>query len=593
MKTIYIKILLLLGGFSLLFSGCRRENALNLDVSSVESLYAPESGVDYDLDPAGEDIAFLWSAATAADEGLVVYEVVFDRETGDFSHPVYRVCSDAKGLKTSALITHKQLNKAAAAAGAAAGETITLRWSVSSSKGDGRMISSESRLITVKRLNGFVDIPAQLFMSGDGAESGQQFLPLSDGEFEIFTHLKGGVPFSFVSALSGASQTYSLDGEILVADGSSTVPDDGEYRIVVDFNSAAVTCSRIESFDLYFSPYGSPLGEFVYQGFGVWKSTKTTINLKEESYGLEERYKFRVTCENGIELWYGSASLDNNPPTSTTSADYYNLYLLSTENIWDYTYKFNHDLNGQDVDITVKMQAPGVYTHTITLTETDDGDENQKEFPSQLYMSGAGAEVGQEFRKLSDGVFEIYTLLRARQNFSFVDALEGENVKTYSIKNGSVIERGSSQVITEAPYRIELDFNTGQAIMTLISDVELFFPKTNKAMFNFNYKAQGEWVAERVMIDLYDPEHDEYEDRYKFRFVVNGGFEEWFGSSKIDNIPPDTNTPADYYYVYLLNDTELWNYTYKFDRNMHGIYVDMSIRMYGSNYTHEITRIYE
>ena len=593
MKTKHIKTVLLLSLLPFVFSGCRKENALNLDVSRVESLYAPESGVGYDLDPAGEDVAFLWSAATAADEGLVVYEVVFDREDGNFSHPVYRVCSDDKGLKTSALITHKQLNKAAAAAGAGAGETVTLRWSVASSKGDGRMVSTESRLITVKRLNGFVDIPAQLFMSGAGAEADMQFTPQADGEFEIFTQLKGGEPFSFVSATSGTSQSYSMDGEILVADGTSTVSEDGVYRIVVDFNSAAVTCSRIEAFDLYFSPYGSPLGEFVYQGLGVWKATKVTVNLKEESYGLEERYKFRVTCEGGAELWYGSASLDNNPPTSTTAADYYNLYLLSTENIWDYTYKFNHDLNGQDVDITVRMQANAAYTHVITLAETEDEGEVQKELPARLYISGAGSEEGQEFRKISDGVFEIYTLLRARQNFSFVDALEGDEVKSYSIKNGAVVERGSTQVVTEAPYRIELDFNTERAVMTLISDVELFFPKTNRAMFEFKYRAQGEWVAEHVMIDLYDPEHDEYEDRYKFRFVVNGGFEEWFGSSKIDNIPPDADTPADYYYVYLLDDTELWNYTYKFDRNMHGVYVDMSLRMQGTNYTHEITHEYE
>ncbi|MGV8134176.1 MAG: SusE domain-containing protein [Mangrovibacterium sp.] len=587
MKSIFIKHLLLLSLTLAAFSGCvDDENALNLTVNRVENLISPDNGVKYALDPAGDRIPFLWSAATAGDKGLVVYEVVFDRIEGDFSNPTYRIAADDKGVKNSAYITHKLLNKAAAAAGAKAGETITLKWTVASSKGDGRMLSQESRQVTVTRLNGFVDVPPELYMNGEGAEAKQQFTSISDGEFEIYTSLKAGKSFSFADGTTGTPQEYSSSGVTLEMGGSTTVSEDGVYKISVDFNSAVVSYTLIKSLEMFFPPKESVIATLDYQGVGIWKAKKMPVEFN----GSDERYKFRFLREDGSYDWFGSKNYDNQRPTETTSENYYYLYAApvpwDTESLFAYTYKFMGVYNGTDVDVTVFMQAGNYYYHTIVPAEKE---EVQKEIPDKLYINGPGSESGQQFKKLSSGVFEIYTYLEANKDFNFVTGLEGD-VNSYSVKNQALVEKGSSQVFAGSPYRIKVDFNTDVVTTTIISKVELYFAPTDKIMFSFDYAEKGEWKATNVTVALKQESWGK-DERYKFRFTVNGGFVEWFGSSKIDNGRPNPDEAPSYYFLTLLEDTGRWVYTYKFILDLDGKNIDMCVRMNG-DYTHEITKVY-
>lgn len=565
------------------FSGCvDDESALDLTVDRVESLNLPDNGVKYELDPAGEPIPFLWSAATAGDGGLVVYEVVFDRTDGDFSKPVYRIAADEKGVKNSVYITHKQLNKAAAAAGAKAGETITLKWTIASSKGDGRMLSQENRQITITRLDGFADVPPKLFMAGEGAEPDQQFASVLDGEFEIYTSLEAGKSFSFTDG----TQEYSSSGVTLEKGGSTTVFEDGAYKISVDFNSAIVSYTLINSLEMFFPPTNDIIAVLDYQGFGIWEAKKIPVKFS----GSDERYKFRFLMEDGTYDWFGSQNYDNQRPTETTSENYYYLYEVpvpwDTESLFAYSYKFMGNYNEKDVDVTVYMQADDHYYHTIEPAEIE---EVQKEIPDKLYMKGLGSESGQQFKKLSSGIFEIYTYLEANKDFNFVTGLEGD-VNSYSVKNQALVERGSSQVFTDSPYRIKVDFNTDIVKMTIISKVELYFAPTDNSMFSFDYVEKGEWKANNVTVALKQESWGK-DERYKFRFIVDGGFVEWFGSSKIDNSRPNPDEAPSYFFLYRLKDIDRWVYTYKFNHDLDGKNVDMSVRMYG-DYTHEITKVY-
>ena len=590
---ILIKHLLLLCFLAMVFSGCKYYSALDLNVSRVESLYAPDNGGSYELDPVGENVTFLWSEAIAADGGLVVYEVVFDRSDGDFSHPVYRITADDKGVKNSAAVTHKQLNKAAAAAGAKASETITLKWSVASSKGDGVTVSQESRSITVKRLSGFADIPPQLFMAGEGSENQQEFTSVADGEFEIFTRLKGGASFSFADGISGASQSYSAENGVLVMDGVSTVAEDGVYTIRLDFNSASVSISKIESFGVLSTALNGLMFTLEYTGLGVWKATNATVVLVQYDWGIEDRYKFEILYQDNSKEWYGSLQMDNNEPNASTLESYFRLYPQTDPAPWNYTYKFNHGLGDAKINMTVKMQANSAYVHTIELAEAGEEEEEQKVIPTRLYMNGAGAESEQQFTQLSPGVFEVYTLLKAHTNFNFVDALTGDEITTYSAKNGALVEGASSQIVTESPYRITVDFNTETVTMAMITRIELFFPMTNNAIGIFTYNAKGEWNATGINVNL---QHERYEDRYKFRFVVNGGFEEWeewYGSSNMNNNVPGSNPNPNYFYVFPdVSNSGVWNYTYKFNSDLDQKTIDVSLQMNGNNYTHEITNVY-
>lgn len=586
MKSTYIKYLWLLSMLLFAFPGCKDYSALDLNVSRVESLYAPENGANYALDPAGEAVSFLWSVTTAADEGLVVYEVVFDKEDGNFSDPVFRVAAEGNGVKNMAAITHKILNKAAAAAGAKTGETITLKWSVASSKGDGRMISQESRTIMIKRLSGFTDAPPELYMTGEGAEAQQQFKSVSDGEFEIYTSLKAGKSFSFTDGINGTPKEYSMNNGTLEMGGSSKVSEDGVYKINVDFNSAMVSYTLIKSLEMFFPPKNKVIATLDYQGYGIWKAEKVLVEFN----GSDERYKFRFLHADGTYSWFGSKNYDNQRPTATTSDSYY--YLIEapvpwdTESLFAYTYKFMGDYDKTNVDVTVKMQAQQNYTHMVEVAKKE---EKQKEIPDQLYMDGTGAENGQRFKKLSSGIFEIYTRLKANSDFNFKTALEGGNA--YSVKNGVLTEESSSRVVTESPYRIKVDFNTETVTMTIISKVELYFAPTDAIMFSLDYAERGEWKATKVKVTLKQEDWGK-DERYKFRFTVNGGFVEWFGSSKADNSRPNPDEPANYFYLSLLNSSDRWVNCYKFMLELDGKDIDMSVKMNGDDYTHEITKIY-
>ncbi|WP_294080708.1 SusE domain-containing protein, partial [Proteiniphilum sp. UBA5384] len=109
---------------TLMLSGCLDNKELNLNVSAVNKLIEPYDQLSVPLQSsASASVYFEWETATAEDGELVLYEIVFDREGGDFSNPIYRLPSENKGLSPYASVTHKQLNKIAALAGIDASAT--------------------------------------------------------------------------------------------------------------------------------------------------------------------------------------------------------------------------------------------------------------------------------------------------------------------------------------------------------------------------------------------------------------------------------------------------------------------------------------
>lgn len=98
---------------------------------------------------ASASLFFEWESAKAEDSGAPLYEVVFDKEGGDFSKPIYKVLSDNGGSLSYATISHKTLNKVGAAAGLNSGETGTLVWTVMASRGLNSVMAKESKKLTI------------------------------------------------------------------------------------------------------------------------------------------------------------------------------------------------------------------------------------------------------------------------------------------------------------------------------------------------------------------------------------------------------------------------------------------------------------
>ncbi|WP_236263916.1 SusE domain-containing protein [Dysgonomonas sp. Marseille-P4677] len=83
MKKIYLVLMVLLT----IFISCDDDYSLSTDFSIPTELDSPDY-IYVDLE-SSDQIRFSWSGGGAKDGSYVLYEVLFDKEGGDFSNPIY------------------------------------------------------------------------------------------------------------------------------------------------------------------------------------------------------------------------------------------------------------------------------------------------------------------------------------------------------------------------------------------------------------------------------------------------------------------------------------------------------------------------
>ena len=112
-----LSFLLLMVGLA----GCDKdERDINDTISDVTAFYAPNDNLFVRLEPAtSASVVFEWEQARAEDGSLVMYEVAFDKEGGDFKSPIYKMTSDGNGVQPRLTLSHKDLNRIANFAGIA------------------------------------------------------------------------------------------------------------------------------------------------------------------------------------------------------------------------------------------------------------------------------------------------------------------------------------------------------------------------------------------------------------------------------------------------------------------------------------------
>lgn len=366
---------LLIGALLFVVWGCDGNEPLSTNVSPVESLYEPQDGYSVTLQANGSE-TFEWAPANAADGGMVLYEVVFDSAGGDFSDPLYRVSSNNNGVANSATISHETLNKAAAQAGLESEETGQMAWSVVSSKGVNEVVSSEQRTIQMTRLPGFANPPNNLYITGEGSEAGtniEDAMPLkalAAGEFLIYTELSGG-SFKFVNSRTGSPREFTISEGSIAEDGSgSTVDQTGVYRVHLNFNTGAASLAQVQALEFYSAPHDEYLFELPYQGNGVFRAEEQSYSFYEWDWGLDSRYKFRLTLnEGGSETyrWLGNDQADVSRPDDSTPDSYWYVYTIpESAGQYEYIYKFPEEYDESVLDVTVYLQADrDEYTHEV------------------------------------------------------------------------------------------------------------------------------------------------------------------------------------------------------------------------------------
>jgi hypothetical protein len=371
-----MKNLMRLSGVMLLaiisITSCKKEGkTLDLNLTAVGNLVSPDDNTHVVLDPtSASSVLFKWDAATDADGGLVLYEVVFDKEGGNFSKPVYKTVSEGNGSKTQITFSHKDLNKIANTAGIAASSTGKLKWTVIASKGTNAKMASVSRTIQLDRPAGFAENPAELYLTGSATEGGTDITKavhlkkIEDGVFEIYTSLKAGDYILTDKNTNGGKQYYVANG--IIKEGSTPVTVSGAqkaYRLNFDFTSATSKSMEIQSIGLYMSAYGIEIGTLNYAGNSTWEAPNVPVEFYQFSWGRDERYKFIIHTAAGLE--YRGSSAQNNDAPAGKPASYFYLWPVTNDQ-WNNTYKFDPSADKKNVKVDV-MFTPEAYTHKVTV----------------------------------------------------------------------------------------------------------------------------------------------------------------------------------------------------------------------------------
>ena len=373
MKLFSIKYMLLTLGAALLAACSSDGEVRDLQVTAVQSIYEPADAKSVVLQSSSSaSLYFEWEPSLAEDGGAVLYEVVFDKTDGDFSDPLAIIASDNNGAMNHATISHKTLNQIAASAGVESAETGTLKWTVYASKGIFPVKAQEDRTLTITRLAGFAEVPAQLYITGEATEVGgelskaMQMKKVADGEVEIYMQLTAGQSFQFVSSNAGTPTTYSLQGEKLVEGGTTTVSETGIYRYYVDFNAGSFTSKQVTKVSLFLN-WSQREIELAYQGLGVWAVSDYKIEGLSGGDNDDDRYKFRMQSTAGETEWRAI----NNDSKPTGNESYY--YMVEKSNVEQWT---NNEIwknpatdgwSGKTYDVTFSLNPSGEYTHNLVI----------------------------------------------------------------------------------------------------------------------------------------------------------------------------------------------------------------------------------
>ncbi len=337
-------------------AGCADDgNEINYKILTGDKLYLPQNEKSIDLSQ-GNDVRFEWSPSIAEDNGFVIYELIFDRENGDFSQPLAAMSSQLTGSQTYLNVSAKELNTVARAAGLGVRETGNIRWSVRASKGINGYIYAESRLLSVTTMNSMSPLPQSLSLQGEATEDPQNGIGMvvsagidnvaaTEGTFECFTRIKGGSDFTVVDDL-GRYYELKEDGTVAYSETpvNNRFASEAIYWIKIDFGVMTWESNTISKIEYYAAAWADNQMSTVrqtmnYAGKGVWVLSDYENSISDNSAN-DSRHRFDATLGDGSKLYLGTQSSLG----SSYTTEYLKVNLYTSETIgnvdWDKTYNF-------------------------------------------------------------------------------------------------------------------------------------------------------------------------------------------------------------------------------------------------------------
>jgi hypothetical protein len=214
------------------------------------------------------------------------------------------------------------------------------------------------------------------------------------------------------------------------------------------------------------------------------------------------------------------------------------------------------------------------------------------DIPAALYLTGSATEGGEDItravamKKIEDGVFEIYTSLKAG-TYQLTDKQAPDGKKFYV--EGSVIKEGATSITVSGStkvYRLKYDFNVASVIeATEIQSMGLYMSAYDTEITQLDYIGNGVFQSPVTPVEFYQFSWGR-DERYKFALHTSSGVE-YQGSVNANNVSP-VGQPASYFYLTPVSNSQ-WDNTYKFDpsADMKNVKVTVSFNP-TAPYTHEV-----
>ncbi len=528
------KIITILSAMLAVATACQKHYELNTDFAMPTSLSSPSS-VTLDV-TSSSTVQLAWTGGGAADGGIVLYEVLFDKAGGNFSEPLTVMPSDL-GAGQTLTLTHAALNTIARKAGVAPNQTGSFIWTVRGSKGGVSKTYDGYETLSVTRGEGIDNMPERLFVAGSAAkEAGQEFRVVEEGLYSIVTRLGAG-SLRFTSEKGGGLVFHASEaGKLVEGEGDYDVaeaPATGLARITVNFNTLSLKIESVEAqLHAAWEATGVDFAVLEYEGDGVFSGEGEAVFYGPGRDGtpswcswVEERYSFFVEID-GVQKRWGSGFGGNSFTPDGTDSFYY-IYEFDKVD-WDALWKMDHALDLKNVRVTVWTNKDNQFTHMVEEAGPIVYDQPTAA-PAELFLTGAAAEVdGQAFRKDGDK-FIAYAKLNAGA-LSFVD---GDGVK-YFIQNENDLyigKRSYDVTASEGVTRITVDFSTNKVTFDEIgTDVRMIWGCNYDTVIALSYQGGGKFAGEGrvVFVDASRPESNPpswlgwTEERYYFIATVNG-----------------------------------------------------------------------
>jgi starch-binding outer membrane protein SusE/F len=370
------------------FFSCYESNyKLESDFSQLGEILTPMDGEQILLDlENGPNVEFTWSSAMSVDGGLVTYEVLFDKEGGDFSVPISTFLSNGNGSETNLELQQVYLNIAASKAGIQQLTSGNIIWAVRASSSYNQVLYEKKGIINITRPEGLAVFPDYMYIYGSATEASNisnavafkqisNKLPNDDiqpGVFESITKLKSG---ELIIANTNDPDDPELTTFFINSEGkirqsatpTSLTIQEGVYRIRMDLTKSTITYELMENVELYILANQITKAHFEYIGNHTFEATDgyfefLTPGAPEAPSWLgweEERYKFKFLIDGNVS-YIGSFHNDgmnaslvsglsayNARPDGGEPSYYFNVYFLGQDaGYWQGAYKFSNAYNG-------------------------------------------------------------------------------------------------------------------------------------------------------------------------------------------------------------------------------------------------------